>query len=88
MQHQTAVVGFQKRLTNCFRVFEVSCERVARKARKNVEISRRDTLYPRIGLPIKSVLVCTQVSCLLRDRRRAVLFIWCTAETEIKLVRL
>ena len=56
---------------------------------KNMLISSlRDTLYPWTGLPIKSVLVGTHVRCLLRDRRRAVLFHSCTEETETRLVSL
>ena len=35
-------------------------------------------MYPWTGLPIKSVLVGTHVCCLLRDRRRAALFLSCT----------
>ena len=52
-----------------------------------VKVSRRNTSYPWTGLPIKPVLVGTHVCCLLRDRRRATLFLLCTVETETKLVR-
>ena len=46
----------------------------------------RDTLYSWTGLPIKSVLVGAHVCCLLRDRRRAVLFLSCTPRLRAKLV--
>ena len=42
-----------------------------------VKICTRDTLYPSTGLPTKSGLVGTHVCCLLRDRRRAALFLSC-----------
>ena len=52
---------------------------VAGSWRVNVNISRRDTLYPWTGLPINSVLAGTHMCCLLRDkRRRADLFLSCT----------
>ena len=45
----------------------------------------RETLHPWTSLPIKSVLVGIHVCCLLRDRRRADLFLSYKVETEAKL---
>ena len=53
-----------------------------------VRISRRDTLYPWTGLPIKSVAVGTYVCCLLRGIIIITLFLSYTVQTETKLVRL
>ena len=46
-------------------------------------IKVRDTLYPWTGL---SVLVDTHVSCLLRYKRRTVLFLSCTRRLRAELV--
>ena len=46
----------------------------------------RDTLYPRIGWPIKPVLVGTHVCCLPGDRTGAALFFSRTGRLRAKLV--
>ena len=46
----------------------------------------RDTLYPWTGLLIRPILVGTHVCCLLRDIRRASLFLSCTRRLRTNLV--
>ena len=46
----------------------------------------QDTLYSWTSLPIKPILVGTHLCCLLRNRKRAALFLSCTRRLKVKLV--